>query len=54
MSSKFEKLYKKKKAEEAASAKQAAKKALAKKKMKLSYNPLKGGPLSKKGPLEEE
>lgn len=54
MSSKFEKFYKKKKAEEKNKAKQEAKKALAKKKMKLSYNPLKGGPLSKKGPLEEE
>tara|TARA_A100001037_G_scaffold241420_1_gene221597 strand:- start:685 stop:849 length:165 start_codon:yes stop_codon:yes gene_type:complete len=54
MSSKFEKFYKKKKAEEANEAKKAAKKALAKKKMKLSYNPLKGGPLKKKGPLDEE
>ena len=54
MSSKFEKFYKKKKAEEANEAKQKAKKALAKKKMKLSYNPLKKGPLSKKGPLDEE
>lgn len=54
MSKKFDAFYKKKKAEEADHAKKAAKKALAEKKLKLSYNPLKGGPLKKKGPLNKE